>query len=82
MEILRKGTVSEEFSRESPETLWKLRAFLENFHTGKVGEITVFHAVNNWSSEITFLKMKTKSPSDLPVEHIDFAQKISISRAE
>ena len=43
MEILWKGTVSA-VSRDSPK-LCENCAFPQNFHTSKLGEITVFYAV-------------------------------------
>ena len=44
MEILWNGTVSVEFRKNYTE-LWGYFDFPQNFHTRKLGEITVFYAV-------------------------------------
>ena len=46
MEILWNGTVSVEFRKNYTE-LWGYFDFPQNFHTRKLGEITVFYAVAN-----------------------------------
>ena len=51
MEILVKGTVSAEFQAILPKLCGNC-VFHQNFHTRKLGEITVFYAVTGTASRL------------------------------
>ena len=59
MEILWKGTFSAQFLA-NPQKLFGNCSYLQNFHTRKLGEITVFFAVKRYSHQHVFEKIFNK----------------------
>ena len=63
MEILRKGTVSAKFRANRPKLCGNC-AFPQNFHTKKLGEITIFFEVEtpvDLSLELTWIDLDNYS---------------------